>query len=152
MEPLLGERFFVALSWFSAADLQKLVVFCDFQYVGQYPQQHHTLPESPPCKAKLRVTAQSRPDRGPTDGAIGARSGPDGALGARSGPDGAIGARRCNRGPIGARGCNRAPIVPWCSASHPYYSSTPVFLSMRIPTVSIAKLGDASLVQLTGPD
>ena len=31
MEPLLGERFFVALSWFRAADLQKLVVFCDFQ-------------------------------------------------------------------------------------------------------------------------
>ena len=27
MEPLLGERFFVALSWFWAADLQKLVVF-----------------------------------------------------------------------------------------------------------------------------
>ena len=60
----------------------------------------------PPCKEKLRVTAQSRPHRGPTaqfaarsgpDGAIGARSGPDGAIGARSGPDGAIGPRssRC---------------------------------------------------------
>ena len=99
--------------------------------LGRYPQQHHTLPESsrnapgpslppvllrmPPCKAKLRVTAQSRPDRGPT------------------------------------RRCNRAPIVAWCNPSHPYYSSTLVFLSMRIATVSIAKLGDASLVQLTGP-
>ena len=31
MEPLLGERFFVALSWFWAADLQKLVVFYVFQ-------------------------------------------------------------------------------------------------------------------------
>ena len=31
MEPLLGELFFVALSWFWAADLQKLVVFYDFQ-------------------------------------------------------------------------------------------------------------------------
>ena len=31
MEPLLGERFFVALSWFRAADLQKLVVFYVFQ-------------------------------------------------------------------------------------------------------------------------
>ena len=42
------------------------------------------------------------------------------------------------------------PIVPWCNPSHPYYSSTPVFLSMRFTTVSIATLGDASLVQLTG--
>ena len=32
LEPLLGERFFVALSWFWAADLQKLVVFYDFQF------------------------------------------------------------------------------------------------------------------------
>ena len=31
LEPLLGERFFVALSWFWAADLQKLVVFYVFQ-------------------------------------------------------------------------------------------------------------------------
>ena len=74
------------------------------------------------------LTAQSGPDQGPT---------------VQSG----LGARRCNRGPIGARRCNRAPIVP----RHPYYSSTPVFLSMRIATVSIAKLGDASLAQLTGP-
>ena len=27
LEPLLGELFFVALSWFWAADLEKLVVF-----------------------------------------------------------------------------------------------------------------------------
>ena len=31
LEPLLGERFFVALSWFWAANLQKLVVFYVFQ-------------------------------------------------------------------------------------------------------------------------
>ena len=32
LEPLLGELFFVALSRFWAADLQKLVVFYDFQF------------------------------------------------------------------------------------------------------------------------
>ena len=31
LEPLLGKRVFVALSWFWAADLQKLVVFYVFQ-------------------------------------------------------------------------------------------------------------------------
>ena len=36
----------------------------------------------PPCKAKLRVTAQSRPDRGPT-----AQSGPDRGPTVISGPD-----------------------------------------------------------------
>ena len=80
----------------------------------RYPQQHPVLLRMPPCnfvqqsKAKQRVTAQSRPDRGPTAqwGPIGARrrnrgpmgagqrnrgrSGPDGAIGARAGPNGAI--------------------------------------------------------------
>ena len=137
----------------------------------------------PPCKAKLRVTAQACPrrrNRGPigADGAIGARSGPDG--GARRCNRGPIGARRCNRAPIfpwcnpshplnagdpwhaegnciysktrrcelgtidRARRCNRAPIVPWRNPSHPYYSSTPVFLCVRIATASIAKLGAES--------
>ena len=98
----------------------------------------------PPCKAKLRVTAQSRPDRGPT-----AQSGPDRGPTAQSGPDrGPTEQSGPDRGPtvnwcpIGARRCNRPPIVPWCNPSHPKLSAG----------VSIAKLGDASLVQLTGPD
>ena len=75
---------------------------------------------------------QSGPDRGPT-----AQSGPDwgptpdrGAT-VQSGPD---------RGATVQSGPDR-PVA-----------QTPVFLSMRIVTVSIAKLGDASLVQLMGFD
>ena len=52
-------------------------------------------------------------------------------------------------------GPDRGPIVRGATpATHINYSSTPVFLSKRIATVSRAKLGDASLVQLklSGPD
>ena len=71
-------------------------------------------------KAKLRVTAQSRPGRG-----LAAQSGldrgptvPDRGPTVQAGPD---------RGPTVQSGPDRPVVQP----RHPYYSSTPVFLSMQ---------------------